>query len=327
MLLRTFTGKTAAEAMAQVRQLLGDEAIILSTQDDDAGVRVTAALEQAAQPAAAPAKAAATRQSWDELEATDHIAAVLDHHRVPRGLADRMLNTAANLASDDWMMAFAASLDHALSFKPLGDLGPERPVMLIGPSGAGKSVTAAKLCACARLAEARSVLITMDGGKAGGRAQAETFTKALQARLVCADTPAAVAEAAAARAADEIAIIDTVGCNPFDAAERRILSETAEAAGADLVLVLPAGGDPAEAADTALAFAETGARYLIPTRLDAARRIGGVISAAHVAEMSLLAAGVSRHIGGGLIAVNPVSLARLLATRQPFQPSTLLAAD
>src|SRR3546814_6239386 len=53
-------------------------------------------------------------------------------------------------------------------------LGPERPVMLIGPSGAGKSVTAAKLCACARLAEARSLLITMDAGKAGGRAQAET---------------------------------------------------------------------------------------------------------------------------------------------------------
>ena len=39
MLLRTFSAKTAAEAMAQVRKVLGDEAIILSTQDDDGGVR------------------------------------------------------------------------------------------------------------------------------------------------------------------------------------------------------------------------------------------------------------------------------------------------
>jgi hypothetical protein len=43
--------------------------------------------------------------------------------------------------------------------------------------------------------------------------------------------------------------------------------------------------------------------------------------------MGFLAAGVSRHIGGGLVAVNPVSLARLLSAREPFQANTLLAAD
>jgi flagellar biosynthesis protein FlhF len=322
MLLRTFTGKTATEAMAQVRRTLGDEAIILATEDDQDGVRVTAALEPAETPAAA-----APRQRASELDAADRVAAVLDHHRVPRGLAERILNLAAGHAAEDWTVAFAAALDDTLAFRPLGDLGPQRPVMLIGPSGAGKSVTAAKLCACARLAEARSLLITMDAGKAGGRAQAETFAKALGARLVCADGPAAVAEAAAARAADEIAVIDTIGCNPFDAAERALLAETAMAAGAELALVLPAGGDAAEAADAALAFAEAGARSLIPTRLDAARRFGGFIGAAHVSGMSLLAAGVSRHIGGGLIGVNPISLARLLAALGPFQAASLLAAD
>jgi flagellar biosynthesis protein FlhF len=325
MLLRTFTAPTAAEAMAQVRRVLGDEAIILSTQDDDDGIKVTAALEAGAPgPAAAPA---APQEPRAELEAADRIAAVLDHHRVPRGLADRLLNAAANTSTADWTMAFAAALDHELAFQPLGDIGPERPIMLVGPSGAGKSVTAAKLCACARLAEGRSLLITMDGGKAGGRAQAETFTKALDARLVCADDAAAVGTATAARGDDEIAIIDTVGCNPFDAAERAALQEAAEVAGAALALVLPAGGDPAEAADTALAFAEVGARCLIPTRLDAARRYGGLVSAAHVSGLRFLAAGVSRHIGGGLIAVNPVSLARLLSTQEPFQAHTLVAAD
>jgi len=94
-----------------------------------------------------------------------------------------------------------------------------------------------------------------------------------------------------------------------------------------LVLVLPAGGDAAEAADAALAFAEIGASCVIPTRLDATRRFGGLLSAAHVTGMSFLAAGVSRHIGGGLVAMNPVSLARLLSTRAPFETSVLLAAD
>lgn len=322
MLLRTFTGRTAAEAMAQVRRALGDEAIILATQDEEGGVRVTAALEQADGPAT---PAAAPRAS--ELDTADRVAAALDHHRVPRGLAERILNLAAGHAADDWTVAFAAALDDTLGFRPLADLGPERPVMLIGPSGAGKTVTAAKLCACARLAEARSLLITMDSGKAGGRAQAETFAKALGARLVCVDTPDAVAAAAAGRAADEITVIDTIGCNPFDAAERALLTETATAADGELVLVLPAGGDAAEAADAALAFAEAGARAMIPTRLDAARRFGGFIGAAHVSNLSLIAAGVSRHVGGGLIGVNPLSLARLLAALGPFQPATLLAAD
>jgi len=320
MLLRTFTARTANEAMQQIRTVLGDDAIILSTQDDDGGVRVTAALESAdvvRQPAAERV----------ELEAADRIAEVLDHHRVPRGLGDRLLNAAASHSAGDWIMAFAAALDHEFGFLPLGDIGPERPIMLVGPSGAGKTVTAAKLCACARLAEGRSLLITMDGGKAGGLAQAETFTKALSARLVPAEEAAAVGAAAGARDDDEIAIIDTVGCNPFDAAERELLSETAEAAGATMVLVMPAGGDPAEAADAALAFAEAGATCFIPTRLDAARRFGGVVSAAHVARLRFLAAGVSRHIGGGLIAVNPVSLARLLSALGPFQASFPLAAD
>src|SRR3546814_16496901 len=81
-----------------------------------------------------------------------------------------LLNLAAGHAAGDWTMASAAALDHTLSFKALGDLCPERPVMLIGPSGAGQTVTGAKPRACARPAEARSRLITTAAGKnSGGR--------------------------------------------------------------------------------------------------------------------------------------------------------------
>lgn len=54
----------------------------------------------------------------------------------------------------------------------------------------------------------------------------------------------------------------------------------ARAAGASILLVLPAGLDPAEAAETARAFLALGARHLLPTRLDAARRLGGVLAGA-----------------------------------------------
>jgi hypothetical protein len=45
-------------------------------------------------------------------------------------------------------------------------------------------------------------------------------------------------------------------------------------------LVLPAGLDAEEAAETARAFQLLGCRHLVPTRLDAARRLGGVLAAA-----------------------------------------------
>src|SRR3546814_16916736 len=123
MLLRTFTARTAAEAMAQVRRALGDEAIILSTQDDDdGGVRITAALEPT-ETASAPHSATAPAT---ELEAADRVADVLDHHRVPRGLADRILHLPAGPAAGDWTIAFAAAPDHTLSFKALRALGPAR---------------------------------------------------------------------------------------------------------------------------------------------------------------------------------------------------------
>src|SRR3546814_14188185 len=124
MLLRTFTARTAAEAMAQVRRALGDEAIILSTQDDDdGGVRITAALEPT-ETASAPHSATAPAT---ELEAADRVADVLDHHRVPRGLADRILNPAAAHPAGDWPMAFPPAPAPTPSFNALGALGPDAP--------------------------------------------------------------------------------------------------------------------------------------------------------------------------------------------------------
>ena len=58
------------------------------------------------------------------------------------------------------------------------------------------------------------------------------------------------------------------------------LTAYVEAADALPVLVMPAGVDPMESMETAEAFADAGAIYLLATRLDAARRFGGVLAAA-----------------------------------------------
>ena len=99
------------------------------------------------------------------------------------------------------------------------------------------------------------------------------------------------------------------------AARARLVPATALAAAAqaDLVLVLPAGLDAHEAADLARAFAALGARHLLPTRLDAARRLGAVLAAAEAGPLLLTEGGTSPEVVDGLETLTPARLAARLA--------------
>lgn len=307
MRLKSFTAKSVPEAMQKVRDLLGPEAVILSSQEEPGGlIKVTAALESE------PGGAAGLELFSDSLRAIDDLSGVLEHHRVPPGLADRLIAAAAGIATDDATMALAAALDAELGFAPLGKQHSRQPLLLVGPPGAGKTATAAKLCAWARLLSLEATIISMDTVKAGAMAQVGTYASALGAQLDQASDAADLARTLNDVPMGGFVVIDSVGANPFDDAERAELAALATATGAAMMLVLPAGGDTMESAEIALAFQEAGANAMIATKLDAARRFGGILSAAHAGALALVAGGTSPSIGHGLITINPVSLARLM---------------
>ena len=291
MRLKVFRAARMAEAMALVRAELGAEAVILGTRRLAQGVEVTAALEVEEPllipPAAVPAAAAPPGP--------------LAFHNAPPGLA-------AALGQGP----LEASLAAALPFAPLPE-GRERPLMLVGPPGAGKTLTCAKLAARLVMAGTPPVVVTTDGQRAGASAQLAAFTGVLGLTLALAPSPSALGKALARRAEGQPALVDSAGCDPFDSAQAILLHALARAAQADLVLVLPAGLDAAEAADLARAFAALGARHLLPTRLDAARRLGGVLAAAQAGPLSLTEAGTGTEVAGGLEPLTPARLAARLA--------------
>ena len=129
--------------------------------------------------------------------------------------------------------------------------------------------------------------------------------------LSFAPQPAALAKAVARRTPGQAVLIDSAGCDPFDPAQAGALLDLARVAGARLLLVLPAGLDPAEAAETAQAFRALGARHLLPTRLDAVRRLGGVLAAA-AAGLALTEAGLSQDPAGDLAPIDAAWLAARL---------------
>ncbi len=297
------------QAMTLIREELGDEAIIVSSQNErDTGrVFVTAALE-------APAELATFGAPPNERDAPldmGSIALALNGHGVPAATVDRIMDSAWDAGAADPVLALAAALDRLFKFAPLRYEASERPIMLVGPPGAGKSVTVAKLAARGAFEGHPVAVATADTVRAGGVAQLSAFTKILGIELEVADSPAALAEIVERRPSKTRMLIDTPGTNPYDGNALSALAMLAGAAGAEPVLVMAAGGDILEAAETTRAFAAIGARRLIATRLDTVRRLGAVLAAA-AESMALGEISVRPEVADGLAPVNPVSLARRL---------------
>lgn len=308
MRLRTFNAPSMKEAMAAVKAELGEDAVILNIEQVGKVVKITAALDRDAILAQPPAPA------QDPLDA---IAQALDFHRVAPTLADRLTQQAAQVLLENPHQALAAALRLRFPSQPLTERRPARPIMLVGLPGAGKTATLAKLIARAKLRKWQSVAITCDVVKAGAVEQLGTYAKALQVQAFRAGDASTLKRAVTQAPADALVIIDTVGCNPLEAGDLAHLTDLAQAVKAEMVLVMAAGGCPVESGELGQLFAEAGASRLIPTRIDAARRYGGILSAAEAGRFAFAEFGISPEIATGLDIVGADRLAEWLLQNPP----------
>jgi flagellar biosynthesis protein FlhF len=283
MRLKLFRGATVGQAMGRVRAELGADALILGTRRVADGVEVTAALEPPAPPS--PAAEAA------------HSAASLSWHGVPPLLAERLRR---------------GPLTSVLRFERLPLAAGTPPLLFAGPPGAGKTLTVVRLATRLVMEGGRPLVVTADGHRAGASEQLAALTRVLGLDLAVAAHPVALTRAVAQRQNGAPVLIDLPGSDPFQPLEREELAALAAAFDAAIVAVLPAGLDPAEAADLAAAYREAGAERLVATRIDCARRLGGVLAAA-AAGLALAEAGVGPGAADGLVPFTPELLAARLA--------------
>lgn len=333
MRLKAYTAATIAEAMQQIREELGDDAAIVATETANGSIRVIAAVDAAEPPPAAAPSAPATpsprlvawphaaaprttspetqRRAPQRINGAAALTRALDHHGVPEPLVTALLE--GHIADAAPAAALADRMKDVFRFANLFDRKETSPVLLAGLPGAGKTLVAAKLAARAVLRGQPVRVITTDIGSAGAVEQLTAFTKAIDVELETADGPAALARVVAQRPGGvrPLTIIDTRGVNPFDAVEMAGLAALIVASRADPALVLAAGGDAREAAEMAEAFADIGCVRLVATRLDIARRLGGLLAAAAAGRLALAETGASPIVAHGLQASNPTLLARL----------------
>ncbi|WP_262694811.1 flagellar biosynthesis protein FlhF [Kordiimonas aquimaris] len=324
MRLKTFHEKTMKQVMEAVRNEMGADAIIVQIEENEGGVRVTAAIEAIASSRVPEAlqqtyetpvsfEASYPLTPTKEYDSAD-IAAVINHHGLPFETAEHLKTALNAIEKSSLSSAFADALDTTIRFNPLTDVAT-RPIMLVGPPGVGKTITTAKLTADALLHERSVHIITTDTIKAGGLQQLDHFAQLMKQTVSTADTPEELAAIVRARTTPaDLTLIDTSGTNPFDMEELKLLLGMIQAIDAEPVLVLPAGLDPLDAQEIAGIFARLGCRRFIATKLDAARRYAGLVMAARPGYLAM--AGISRspYVAEGLEPATPVNFAKLLTS-------------
>lgn len=332
MRLRTFTADSMTAALALVKADLGDDALILSTEERNGGVHVTAAIDPDGE-APRPAVQQPARKEPQKPEIfynTDQLRYDVQHalrfHNVPEFFIAKMtakLSDAAiasilgqgrlNIANESRHFLKLA-LEHIcagyFSFSPL----PTHPgkLMLVGSPGIGKTLAIAKLATRYALSGQKTVVITTDLNRAGGAEQLRSFTDILNVPLsVCADKKALAGELKLI-GRDTQLLIDTAGCNPYIQGDLDTLIAFAEQPGVQTALVMPSGMDAQEAIDVAESFNMLPLTRMVATRTDCARRFGGLLAAAAACNLPLSMASDSSSVADNITELTPKTLVQYL---------------
>jgi flagellar biosynthesis protein FlhF len=90
------------------------------------------------------------------------------------------------------------------------------------------------------------------------------------------------------------------------------------------ILTLAAAGDAEESGEMARIFSALGVRRFVPTRLDIARRLGGLLSAAQHGGLSFADASISASVANGFEPLSPRRLAGYFFPKDDAEHSNLL---
>jgi flagellar biosynthesis protein FlhF len=292
MRLRVVHAQDAREAITRIRADLGEDALVLATRQTDSGISVTAAID-----GAVADDLSAVLSPADDGDAVRKVGEALAWHGVAEAERAALLRAVAPAADNGPLSLLANLLAQAAQFAPISPV-PGRRLMLIGAHGAGKTATAARLVVEAVLAGTEHRLICADPARAAAEAQLQALVAPLG------QTPTMARDAADLTRIlhDERrwTIIDSSGLNPFRGEELARLAALVQAARAEPVAVIPAGLAAEDAAEIAATFAALGATRMIITKLDSARRLGGLL-AASAAGLALAGATIAPEIGRPLL--------------------------
>lgn len=318
MKIKNITASNMAEALVQIKNELGDDAVIISSENaSDGSVVVTAALEDdfdISFDEKNEANIVENSKIFDER----YLRECMEYHAVLQNVGEKVMALARQISreqnlSDDKRI-LEKVFDTLYRYEDILDL--RQPVKLfMGTPGSGKSTAVAKAATLAKFKKIPACIISTDNVRAGANKQLEAFAKILELDFYfCKDERGLFRQVNEAKTRYALILVDTPGINPFIPSEVDRVGKFADAVKNQAILTMDTGRNTFEAVEIAEIFAKIGASCLLPTRLDLTRRIGAVLSVAACCGFSFCAASVSSSIANGLAPIDSKSLAKLVLT-------------
>jgi flagellar biosynthesis protein FlhF len=316
MRIKSFVADDVRQALALVREEMGDDAVVLDTRSVRAvkflgmgsreQVEVMAGVDEqpvAILPEVEPVPAVAApvrvpdepdgaadqqRALWEELrriknqmnagaeEANPWIRMLKD-----RGISPELLDLPREV--------FAAVHDRAGLVRMLSDVMSKHTaapsvsgsvIALVGPTGVGKTTTLAKLAARYALHEGKRVaIITCDTFRIGGIEQIRVYARILNVPLEVVASPADMEQAIAKHSDADVILIDTIGRSQRNAPHLGELKELlAPAKPTEIYLVVSAGSSPSVQMDVVKSFSVLSPNRLVISKTDESDLLGCIVS-------------------------------------------------
>lgn len=324
MRMKTYLCPSMTEAMNQIRRELGPDAIIISTFQEGDNVRVTAASDYEAPPAA-PTEA--RTPTVTPMQVYDRFRAMLTFHGTPADIAQMLYQKVSSLPNHVLEQGLPAILEKTFRLKPglLEFQVPQNPVVLMGPPGVGKTVTLVKLATELLIQNKPVQLVTCDILKAGAIGQLNTFANKMQVPFYVAQTPAELKTLLAQKPENTYLLIDTPGMNPFHQEDLDRTAQLILTTKQPPWLVMSAGGDPLETLDHLEIFKQLGPCQMLMTRLDLAKRLGSLLSILAAGVLDLKAISMGPQISNRLKALDSSLLRDILVSHIPDSTSNATA--
>ena len=306
MTQQIFYGQNTADIMFAIRNVMGDDAMIVTTSEQEGRLCVIASNGN-------------KQEQISVLDNQSPIATVIE--LMSHAFSDcrrQDLQTAITLARQlepllqmSHEHIIAQGLSKLLRFKPLS-----RPllksVMLVGPAGMGKTVAVAKIAVEAAMTRQDLQIISADILKAGCFAQLASYLSLIDMPLACVANPAALQELASTNIGG-VFVVDTAGTNPFDEIAMNNLQKFTQAINIEPILVISARNNYHDSVDIITAFAGLGIERVIISQLDSTRSFENILFAIKKCDMAIADIGASPYIAESLVAASSLLIAKLLS--------------
>jgi flagellar biosynthesis protein FlhF len=236
----------------------------------------------------------------------DKIVELFDFHNLPAEYYNALLKNLdkANFANVN--SALETIIIRSFKCEPLKFTQP-KPLMVVGMPGIGKTASIAKMATEAKYYDRKVNVITTDIKRAGGVEQLKNFCRILGVEMQLARNPKQLAKALEGKE-DQITLIDSAGANPYVESDIELLGELLKVADIEPIFVLQAGGDPDDAVDMGQNLKKLGINRMIVTKIDSARRIGGMLATALENDLTFANFSSTSSIGKGLDPYTPKAL-------------------